>query len=277
MTALLLLCAVLAAWMAIRTGRTRGERTGERIPLTIELGRRLLVLGQVPDPRWAAGRPELDRAGLGRTDPRSEIEAWRLGSTAMAAACAVSAMFVAPGLLMAVLGVGLVAVGWTQPELQMRAMARRRRAAIDREAPVVVDLVSVCVASGVGLDTALQRAADAASGPLAEELDRTMTALRLGATRAEELRSLVRRTGSPVLERLAAAIRLSALLGVPIAAELEQQARAARREQAYLVAERAAAAGPRMLLVVVLVLVPAALIPVLTAVGLSVADAFTFA
>jgi hypothetical protein len=64
---------------------------------------------------------------------------------------------------------------------------------------------------------------------------------------------------------------------VPVAGELRAAAEAARRERGYAVAERAAEAGPRILLVVVFLLVPAALLPVITAVALSALDALSVA
>jgi pilus assembly protein TadC len=62
-------------------------------------------------------------------------------------------------------------------------------------------------------------------------------------------------------------------LGVPLAEALRRQARRARAERAHQVAERAAAAGPKMLLVVVFVLVPATLLPIMTALALTALDA----
>ena len=64
---------------------------------------------------------------------------------------------------------------------------------------------------------------------------------------------------------------------MPVAGELRTAAEAARRERGHAVAERAAEAGPRILLVVVFLLVPAALLPVITAVALSAVDALRVA
>ena len=77
----------------------------------------------------------------------------------------------------------------------------------------------------------------------------------------------------PSLARLAAALRISDRLGVPLAAALRRQAERARAEQARRVQERAAVAAPKILLVVVFVLVPAALLPVMTALALTALDA----
>jgi tight adherence protein C len=101
----------------------------------------------------------------------------------------------------------------------------------------------------------------------------TVANLALGRRRGDELRDLAERTGSPSLGRLAAALRISDRLGVPLAASLRRQAERARAEQARRIQERAAVAAPKILLVVVFVLVPAALLPVMTALALTALDA----
>jgi tight adherence protein C len=159
--------------------------------------------------------------------------------------------------------------GWLYPDLWMRSAAARRSQQIESQAPLALDLIAATVSAGVGLDHALAAAADATTGPLRAELERVGSNLALGRRRGEELRDLADRTGSPSLIRLAAALRVSDRLGVPLADGLRRQARRARADRALWVQERAATTAPRMLLVVVLMLVPAALLPVVTALALT--------
>jgi tight adherence protein C len=123
------------------------------------------------------------------------------------------------------------------------------------------------------LDAAIDGAARATGGELAEELERSRVSMTLGRPRGEEFRDLSERTGAPTLAALGLALRLSDRLGVPLADSLRDQARRSRAEAARTVQERAARAGPRVLAVVVFVLVPAALLPIATAVALTVAGA----
>ncbi len=58
---------------------------------------------------------------------------------------------------------------------------------------------------------------------------------------------------------------------MPLAESLRGQADRSRADAALAVQERAARAGPRVLVVVVFVLVPAALLPIVAAVALTVA------
>jgi len=167
----------------------------------------------------------------------------------------------------------LAGFGWVYPDVRLRTADRRRADAVERRAPSALDLIASTVAAGVGIDVAIAGAADATGGELGDELRRTVANLALGRRRGDELRDLAERTGSPSLARLAAALRISDRLGVPLAAVLRRQAERARAEQARRVQERAAVAAPKILLVVVFVLVPAALLPVMTALALTALDA----
>ena len=116
-----------------------------------------------------------------------------------------------------------------------------------------------------------RRARRAASWPRSWSV--RAVSMTLGRPRGEEFRDLSERTGAPTLAALGLALRLSDRLGVPLADSLRDQARRSRAEAARTVQERAARAGPRVLAVVVFVLVPAALLPIATAVALTVAGA----
>lgn len=132
----------------------------------------------------------------------------------------------------AVVGVVLAAVlvvvlGRLEP-----AGRRRLREELERQAPLVVDLVAACLASGAPLDRALDAAADAVGGPAADVLARATAALRLGADPA-----LVWAQVAAVepLGGLARAVARSQQTGAPLAALLPRvadQARAAHRARA---------------------------------------------
>ena len=136
----------------------------------------------------------------------------------------------------------------------------------------MLELVAAAVQAGVPLDVAIDGAARASGGELAEELERSRVSMALGRPRGEEYRDLSERTGAPTLAALGLALRSSDRLGVPLAESLRDQAGRSRAEAARVVQERAAR-GPRVLAVVVFVLVPAALLPIAAAVALTVAGA----
>jgi tight adherence protein C len=229
------------------------------VPLLVRLGAPLA--GRVPPPRFA---------GLG-ADPRADE--MRAGALLAFGGAGVAALMLLGGPAGAGAALMLAGFGWVYPDVRLRTADRRRADAIEQGAPSALDLIASTVAAGVGIDVAIAGAAQATGGALGEELTRTVANLSLGRRRGDELRDLAERTGSPSLARLAAALRISDRLGVPLAASLRRQAERARAEQARRVQERAAVAAPKILLVVVFLLVPAALLPVMTALALTALDA----
>ena len=252
------------------------SRPSARGPVLIGIGR-----GAVRVAPLLARRPRLlvgersgyaaSAAGLGADD----VAALRAGALVAFTGVGVMALMLIGGLL-GLLVVALAATfGVAYADVWLRAADRARREKIDRVAPAFLELAAAAVAAGVSLDAALAGARTAVEGPLAEELDLARANIELGHPRRAELHDLAERTGSQSLAGLALAVSLSDRLGVPVADALRRQARRARADRARAVSERAAAAGPKVLVVVVFVLVPAAMLPMVAAIGMTVAGAVT--
>lgn len=278
-----LLAAAMAAFAAARRSAQRDRVLNPPEPggaggLSVRL---LCAAGRAPAARlsrrvrWIAHGFEPLRADAG-SPPRDVDPAALRAGAAIAFGCLGAATLVLLRGPDGVLGAAAVAaLGAVYPDLWLRAAAGRRAARIERRVPELVELVSSMVAAGVGVDAALQGAAEAVGGELRSELELAQANVALGRPRAEELRDLAARTGSPSLGQLALTLRLSDRLGVPLADALRRQAERARAQRARAVQERAAKAGPRVLVVVVFVLVPAALLPLVAAVVLTVSGSFT--
>jgi tight adherence protein C len=258
------------AWGRDRAINGRDRRAGiDRLRMLAALGRRSgRFVVWLPEPPF--GRERLcERAGSPPDIGVGTLREARAGSTLLLAMIGVVGLVLVSSTLGLMAFAACAGFGWLYPDLWMRSAAARRSQQIESQAPLALDLIAATVSAGVGLDHALAAAADATTGPLRAELERVGSNLALGRRRGEELRDLADRTGSPSLIRLAAALRVSDRLGVPLADGLRRQARRARADRALWVQERAATTAPRMLLVVVLMLVPAALLPVVTALALT--------
>jgi tight adherence protein C len=272
--ALIVVCLMVAeearsAWRRDRAINGHDARSdGHWLSMLIAIGRITGAAGsRLPAPPLQRERL-IERSGHAATlDERGLCEA-RAGSVTVFGGVAIVALVLLSSPVGLVLAAGCVLFGWLYPDLWLRGAASRRAERIERDAPLAIDLIASAVAAGISIDDAIRAAAEAASGPLRAELDAVSANLMLGSRRNAELRDLGERTASPSLARLAAALRISDRLGVPLAAGLRRQASRSRIEQARRVQERAARAAPRILLVVVFVLVPAAMLPVMTALGL---------
>ena len=205
----------------------------------------------------------------------AEVSPFRAGAATVSICLATLAFAAVGGATGVVLAIAVAGSGVAYPPLWLRAAAAHRAERIERRVPELVELVASTVAAGVGLDASLRGAAEAVGGELGAEVELAYANIALGRPRADELRDLAARTGSPSLAQLALTLRLSDRLGVPLAESLRRQADRARTQRARAVQERAAKAGPRVLVVVVFVLVPAALLPLVAAVLLTVAGSLS--
>ena len=109
---------------------------------------------------------------------------------------------------------------------------RRHREALERQAPLVVDLVAACLASGAPLERSLEVASVAVGAPAADVLLRATVALRLGAEPSAVWAEVAR---EDALAPLARAVARSQQTGAPLSSLLPRvadQARALHRVHA---------------------------------------------
>lgn len=162
-----------------------------------------------------------------------------------------------PGPLLApVLGL----VGSRLPVFVERRSERRRRATIDAQVPQLLDLLAAGSSAGLSGQLALERAARALGGPLAEELRGALGAVELGARWREALAATADRLDLSDLRRTVSALSRTDTLGASLAdstAELATSVRAARRAA---VMERARTAPVKMLLPLVFLVLPSFLL-----------------
>ena len=153
--------------------------------------------------------------------------------------------------------------GLMLPIVWLRGRVRARQRLILRALPDALDLITTCVEAGLGLDAALSRVAEKSTGPLAEELSRTLREVAMGRMRREALKELGNRTGVEELIMFINAIIQAEQLGVSIAQVLRvqsEQLRTRRRQRA----EQAAHEAPiKMIFPLVLFIFPSFMLVIL--------------
>ena len=98
--------------------------------------------------------------------------------------------------LLATLSIALL--GYYSPNLGLKFMISRRQRELQDALPDAIDLITVCVEAGLGLDAAMNRAGEELSlrsQALADELKLVALERRVGSTRASALTSFALRTG----------------------------------------------------------------------------------
>jgi tight adherence protein C len=137
-------------------------------------------------------------------------------------------------------------LGYLLPMRLLMIRIARRKHAIERGLPNALDLMVVCVESGLGLDqTTLQVAQDLRSAypQICEEFAVMNLEMRAGKRRAEALRNLADRTGVEDLKKLVAVLIQTDRFGTSIAATLRGHAdymRTMARQRAEEVAAKLA-------------------------------------
>jgi tight adherence protein C len=262
------IAALACAAMALRVRRPAVATPGTSSPAPPSLPAPLRLAARLPCPaalvRLAlrdGDEARIARAGLGGTLTPETLARARAGAGLAAVAAALPLAVVAPMAAVLAPALGLGAALAPSRWLAARQSARRR--ALVRELPDLLDLLGICVESGMALDPALELAAGRLGGALGAEIEHVLHDLSLGTHRAEAYRALVRRTGAPELAQTVAALLQAEELGAPLSRALEGQAEALRVARRQAARERAARAAPKIQLVVALLMVPAVLILVL--------------
>lgn len=140
-----------------------------------------------------------------------------------------------PTLSSLLLGIAAGVIVYTLPDAVLYGRGRERQQLVRKELPDTLDQLTISVEAGLGFDAALHRVAASGSGPLAEELQRTLNEITVGVARAEALRHLTDRTNVQELRHFVLALTQAEQYGLPIARVLRIQSselRIKRRQRA---------------------------------------------
>lgn len=135
-------------------------------------------------------------------------------------------------------GLGAWALGHFGANYWLTQKSQNRIRQITEALPDVLDLLTVCLEAGLGLNAAIQRVGDERSAqgdPLGAELSQVHAELRAGRPREESLHELGTRNGSDDLRSLTAMINQSHKLGASMGQTLRAHAdllRTKRRQRA---------------------------------------------
>lgn len=133
-------------------------------------------------------------------------------------------------------------LGFYLPVLWLSSQVTRRQGKIVRQLPDTLDLLTICVEAGLGLDQAIQRVVEKSDNELSQEFGRYLHETRLGKSRRESFESMAYRMEVPDVTTFTAAVIQATDLGVSMARILHVQAdqmRVRRRQRAEQAAHRA--------------------------------------
>jgi tight adherence protein C len=171
------------------------------------------------------------------------------------------------------LPVGAV-VGYFLPDILAYNRGLKRTEEIQLGLPDALDLLDLCVESGLSLQASLARVAEHQTGPVAAEFGRVLHEMQLGLSRADAFEALARRTKQEDMHRFVAAILQADKLGVPIAAVLKEQAIEMRKKRQARAREQAQKVPVKILGPLLVCFLPGLFVIILGPAIITVADIF---
>ncbi len=157
--------------------------------------------------------------------------------------------------------IGLAAcAGFYLPQIALWLLISDRKQQIFLTLPDALDLLVVCVESGLGLDAAMRKVTDEMKGHakvMCEELALANLQLQMGRPRREVLHDLGVRTGVDDVKSLAAILIQADRFGASIAQALRVQSDSMRTRRRQLAEEKAAKTAVKLIFPLVLFIFPA--------------------
>jgi len=151
-------------------------------------------------------------------------------------------------------------IGLYLPQIGLSYMKGTRQKEIFLTLPDALDLLVVCVESGLGLDSGLRKVCDEMKGHakvLSEELQLANLQLQMGRPRREVLHDLGVRTGVDDVKALAAILIQADRFGSSIAQALRVQSDSMRTRRRQIAEEKAAKTAVQLIFPLVLFIFPA--------------------
>jgi len=155
--------------------------------------------------------------------------------------------------------IGFTGFGFYLPSVILWWVRRKRQEAIFLSLPDALDLLVVCVESGLGLDAAMRKVCDEMKGHakiISEEFALANFQLQMGRPRREVLHDLGVRTGVDDVRSLAAILIQADRFGSSIAQALRVQSDSMRTRRKQLAEEKAAKTAVQLIFPLVLFIFP---------------------
>ncbi len=168
---------------------------------------------------------------------------------------------------------GLAIAGYFIPAIVLSVIIQKRQQGILRALPDALDLMVICVESGLGLDMTFKRVGDelrSLSSDLSDEFHTVNREIRAGRPRSESLKNMSLRTGIPEVQNLMTMLVQTTRFGTSMARALRVHADAMRVKRRQVAEERAAKTAIKLTLPLILFIFPAILVVILGPAGLKI-------
>ena len=177
--------------------------------------------------------------------------------------------------ILAVIGLGYL--GFYAPNIFISNKVGKRQHSIRRAWPDALDLMLICVESGVSIEAAIKRVSEemtVGSPELAEEMVLTNAELSFLQERRVAYENLAKRTGLDIVQAVTQALIQAERYGTPIATALRVLAQESRDQRMNEAEKKAAALPPKLTVPMILFFLPVLIAVILGPAGIQVSDKF---
>ncbi|HMK70770.1 MAG TPA: type II secretion system F family protein [Xanthobacteraceae bacterium] len=171
-----------------------------------------------------------------------------------------------PGLVKLGIAIGAAYFGMLSPNLFLRNKIQRRQLSIKRAFPDALDLLLICVESGMSVEAAFRKVSDeigSASVALAEELALTTAELSYLPDRRQAYENLSQRTGLEGVKAVCLALQQAERFGTALGATMRVLAQENRDMRMSEAEKRAAALPPKLTVPMILFFLPVLFVVIL--------------
>lgn len=165
--------------------------------------------------------------------------------------------------------------GFYVTDLLLYNKVLKRDEEMAKRLPDALDMLNLCVESGLSFAAALGQVAANQTGAVAEEFAIALQEMQYGRSRAEALTAMAGRTKQEDVERFVSAMLQVDKLGVPVATVLREQAKEMRAKRYSRAREQAQKVPVKILMPLMLCFLPALFIIILGPAAFSIAEVFS--
>jgi tight adherence protein C len=216
-------------------------------------------------------RDKLKMAGLRGQAPLVGYMFFRVAMPVIIAVMALLYLFVLadydyPVLVKIGLAVGAGYIGFYVPNMFIQNLVQRRQTSIKSAFPDALDMLLICVQSGMSVESAFQKVSGevgSQSLELAEELSLTTAELSYLQDRRQAFENLGKRTGIPGIKAVATALIQAERYGTPVGQALRVMAKENRDMRMAEAEKKAAALPPKLTVPMIIFFLPVLFVVIL--------------
>ena len=216
-------------------------------------------------------RDKLKMAGLRGQAPLVAYMFFRMAMPILVAIAALVYLFLLsdyqyPPIVKVGLAIGAGYIGFYLPNFFVENLVQRRQTSIKQSFPDSLDMLLICVQSGMSVEAAFQKVSaevGSQSLELAEELSLTTAELSYLQDRRQAFENLGKRTGIPGIKAVATALIQAERYGTPVGQALRVMARENRDMRMSEAEKKAAALPPKLTVPMIIFFLPVLFVVIL--------------